>query len=40
MGASNKGKKTIVGFVPLAKNNIGPNATIPGDIIKGYKLPY
>ena len=33
---ANKGKKTIVGFIPLAENNIGPHATVPGDIIRGY----
>ena len=33
---ANKGSKKIVGLIPLAENNIGPHATIPGDIIKGY----
>ena len=27
--AANLGKKTIVGFVSLAQNNIGPDSTIP-----------
>ena len=29
-------KKNIVGLLPIAENSIGPEATIPGDIIKGY----
>lgn len=29
-------KKNIVGLLPIAENSIGPGATIPGDIIKGY----
>lgn len=29
-------KKNIVGLLPIAENSIGPGATIPGDIVKGY----
>lgn len=28
--------KNIVGLLPIAENSIGPGATIPGDIVKGY----
>lgn len=34
--SANKGSKTIVGFIPLAENSIGSNATVPGDIITAY----
>jgi leucyl aminopeptidase len=29
-------KHNIIGLLPIAENSIGPNATIPGDIIKAY----
>lgn len=29
-------KKNIVALLPIAENSIGPEATIPGDIVKGY----
>ena len=31
-----KGKESVVALVPLAENNIGPGATLPGDVIKSY----
>ena len=34
--AARKTNKTIVGFIPLAENNINSNATIPGDVIRSY----
>ena len=34
--AKTKGKESVVALVPLAENNIGPGATLPGDIIKSY----
>ena len=29
-------KKNIVALLPIAENSIGPEATIPGDVVKGY----
>lgn len=29
-------KSNIIGLLPIAENSIGPGATIPGDIVKGY----
>ena len=34
--AKTKGKESVVALVPLAENNVGPGATLPGDVIKSY----
>ena len=34
--AKTNGKESVVALVPLAENNIGPGATLPGDVIKSY----
>ena len=34
--AKTNGKESVIALVPLAENNIGPGATLPGDVIKSY----